>query len=173
MTMQPPESLLRQNATWPSPIWCMLAMPGRSRNTVMFTRPIHPRMVASLDRKCLGAKMPVRRDIWLANGMLWEADCTDFTLCKSYGRPPVSFIGGSGRPLRELAPYGRNNLAKRLLDPSLVKADLCDPVNVRELFYAFLQQNYRAAEAEPRRTIAQPSHKGFKGPRARILVVIE
>jgi hypothetical protein len=29
-----------------------------------------------------------------ANGKLQEADCTDFTLCKSYGRPPVSNIGG-------------------------------------------------------------------------------
>lgn len=53
-----------------------------------------------------------------------------------------------GRPFREFAPNGRDNVPKSLLDPSLVKTNLIDPVNVRELFYPILQQNDRAGEAE-------------------------
>ena len=53
-----------------------------------------------------------------------------------------------GRPFREFAPYGRDNVTKSLFDPSLVKTNLIDPMNVRELFCPFLQQNDRAGEAE-------------------------
>ncbi len=51
-------------------------------------------------------------------------------------------------PLPEFAPYGRDNVPKSLLDPSLIKTNLNDPMNVRELFCPFLQQNDRAGEAE-------------------------
>jgi hypothetical protein len=52
-----------------------------------------------------------------------------------------------GRPW-EFAPFGRENVPKSLLDPPLVKTNLNDSINVRKLFYSFLQQNDRAGEAE-------------------------
>lgn len=44
-----------------------------------------------------------------------------------------------GRPFREFPPYGRDNVTKSLFDPSLVKTNLIDPMNVRELFRPFLK----------------------------------
>src|SRR6202035_1159399 len=61
---------------------------------------------------------------------------------------PVRCSPWLGRPFREFAPYGRDNVTKSLLYPFLVKTNLLDPMNVREFFCPFLQQNDRAGEAE-------------------------